>query len=94
MKPILWESLLETFYLSQDGALTSQQGMDTRLLLLAREQGKTIQNIESGLTQMQMLSGFSDALQAMLLRQTAKQFGISKSTVHADGTIKNDLRIG
>lgn len=71
MKPILWESLLETFYLSQDGALTSQQGMDTRLLLLAREQGKTIQNIESGLSQMQMLSGFSDGLQAMLLRQTA-----------------------
>ena len=71
MKPILWESLLETFYLTQDGALTSQQGMDTRLLLLAREQEKTIQNIESGLSQMQMLTGFSDDLQAMLLRQTA-----------------------
>lgn len=71
MKPIMWESLLETFYLAQDGALTSQQGMDTRLLLLAREQGKTIQNIESGLSQMQMLTGFSDELQTMLLRQTA-----------------------
>ena len=71
MKPILWQSLLETFYLSQDGTLTSQQGMDTRLLLLAREQGKTIQNIESGLSQLQMLTKFSDNLQAMLLQQTA-----------------------
>lgn len=70
MKPVLWKSLLETFYLSQDGELTSQQGMDTRLLLLAREQGKPIQNIESGLSQMQMLTGFSDPLQALLLRQT------------------------
>lgn len=70
MRPVFWESLLETFYLSQDGELTSQQGMDTRLLLLAREQGKPIQNIESGLSQMQMLTGFSDPLQALLLRQT------------------------
>ena len=71
MKPVLWESLLETFYQNQNGMLTPQQGMDTRLLLMAKSQGKTIQNIESGLNQMQMLTGFSDPLQTMLLRQMA-----------------------
>ena len=45
--------------------------MDTRLLLMAKAQGKTIQNIESGLSQMQILTGFSDPLQTMLLRQMA-----------------------
>ena len=70
MKPAIWESLLQNFYLSQDCALTSPQGMDYRLLLLARQHSKTIDNIESGLAQMQMLTGFSDSLQAMLLSQT------------------------
>ena len=28
------------------------------------------------------------------VRQAAKQFGISKSTVHADVTIRNDLKTG
>lgn len=71
MKPILWESMLESFYLSQDATLSSQYGMDTRLLLLAREHGKSIRNIETGLSQVQMLTGFSEGLQAMLLRQAA-----------------------
>ena len=70
MKPAIWESLLQSFYLGQDSALSSEQGMDYRLLLLARAQEKNIDNIESGLSQMQMLTGFSDSLQAMLLQNT------------------------
>lgn len=70
MKPAIWESLLQNFFLSYDGSLSPEKGMDLRLLTLARQQGKTILDIESGISQLQMLTGFSDALQSMLLAQT------------------------
>ncbi len=71
MKPAFWESLLQNYFLACDGELTAQQGMDSRLLALARQQEKTILEIETGISQLQMLSDFSDALQEMLLAETA-----------------------
>ncbi len=70
MKPVIWESLLSDFFLSRASSLTSQKGLDNRLLALAREQEKEILDIESGLSQLQALTGLSDATQALLLKDT------------------------
>ncbi len=71
MKPIIWESMLQNFYIQRDGRLTAWQGVDSRLLALARQQEKTVSEIESGLSQLQVLSGLPDAVQELLLRETA-----------------------
>lgn len=70
MRPIIWESMLGNFFLAQGSYLSPKKGMDSRLLALAREQKKTIVEVESGLSQVQVLSGLSETLQIMLLKET------------------------
>lgn len=70
MRPIIWESMLGSFFLEQRGTLSAEKGMENRLLALAREQGKTVENIESGLSQMKTFLSLSDPLQTMLLKDT------------------------
>lgn len=70
MKVSVWANLIENFYLQQDYSLTSARGVDQRLLALAKAQGKTILDIETGLSQVQMLTGYSEALQSSLLSDT------------------------
>lgn len=70
MKVAVWNSLLEDFYLSQSHTLSFQKGVDIRLLRLAKALGKTIIDIESGISQLNMLTGFSDEIQSYLLRDT------------------------
>lgn len=70
MKVSVWNNLIENFYLQQDYSLTSARGVDQRLLAQAKSQGKTILDIETGLSQVQMLTGYSEALQSSLLFDT------------------------
>ena len=70
MRPIIWESMLGSFFLEQSGTLSAEKGMENRLLALAKEQGKTVENIESGLSQMKTFLSLSDQLQTMLLEDT------------------------
>ncbi len=70
MKATLWDDVIGSFYLRQGSDLTSSKGVDRRLLTLATAQSKPIYEIESYLSQIQMLTGFSDALQSLLLTQT------------------------
>ena len=70
LKAFVWSSIIENFYLSQGRRLTSAKGVDSRLLRLAREQEKEILDVESGLSQLEMLSGYSDDVQQMLLAST------------------------
>lgn len=70
LKPYVWSSTIENFYLSQGRKLTSAKGADHRLMDWAREQEKEILNVESGEFQLEMLSGYSDAVQQMLLAQS------------------------
>lgn len=70
LKAFVWSSIIENFYLSQGRRLTSAKGVDNRLLRLAREQEKEILDVESGLSQLEMLSGYSDDVQQMLLAST------------------------
>lgn len=67
LKAYFWSSGIENFFLRQGHDLSSIQGVDNQLIWRAEDQGKTILDVESGLFQIQMLSGFSDGLQELLL---------------------------
>jgi len=71
LKASQWSNALENFYLRQDYRLAADKGVDTRLLKQAKQQGKTILEIETGESQILMRTGWSDALQELLLRTTA-----------------------
>lgn len=68
-KVTICNSLLEEFFLQQGSDLSSQKGADVRLLKWAKELEKPIYEIETGLEQIQMLTGFSDELQQYLFRE-------------------------
>jgi len=69
LKPAMLSAAIEQFYLQQEYGLELSKGVDLRLLTLAREQGKQIRCLESGLSQQQMLGSFSDPLQEYLLKK-------------------------
>ena len=70
MRAVILSQLIDNFYLRQSYTLTNDYGVDGLLEELAREQGKPILNVESGLEQLQMLVGFSDGLQEALLAES------------------------
>jgi len=70
MKPYLWSQSIDNFLLQQCYNLTSEKGVDNRLMAMARENEIPIWDVESGLFQIQMITGFSPELQALLLEDT------------------------
>ena len=72
MKMSIWEQSISNFYLRQGGKLSSNKGMESRLTRLAKAQSIPIWEVESTLAQMQMLTGFSESLQEMMLAATIK----------------------
>lgn len=68
-RTVIWWNLLSDFYLQQDSMLSADMGVDQILLDMAEASEKPVLEIESGLSQIQMLAGFSDELQAMLLEE-------------------------
>lgn len=69
LKPYMIGSGLDSFFLRLGYHLTSDKGAESRLMLLAEEQEKPIWEVESSLFQIQMMTGYSDALQEMLLKE-------------------------
>lgn len=69
LKVSVWQTLIENLYLQQGYSLSPSQGMDLQLLRWAKEQEKPIYEIETALSQLQMLTNFSDKLQALQLQQ-------------------------
>lgn len=67
MKPYLWSNSLNNFLMRQSRTLHGDKGVESRLETLAADQEKPIYSIESGLFQIQMMCGYSDELQEMLL---------------------------
>ena len=67
LKPSMWSNTIENFYMRQGYSLTGSQGMEERLTKLAHEQEKPIYDVESGLFQVKMLTGWSEELHALLL---------------------------
>ena len=70
MKIAIWNNLITNFQLQQDYGLTAEQGLERRLQDMAQKQNKPILEIESGLSQIQMLTGYSEPLQILLLQET------------------------
>lgn len=85
LKPVLWSNFIDGFALSKLDA-DSSLGVDLHLLNRAKESGKTIYEVESALQQYNMLSSFSDDLQALLLISSVSSYGKPEKT-------KNDLDI-
>ena len=69
-RPYLWSQSIENFYIQLGYDLISEKGVDNRLLNLAKAADKKILDIESGLSQVQMLTGFSPELQEALLEDS------------------------
>lgn len=67
MKVVIWESLIEELYLRQSYALSIRLNVDHRLQELAIAQAKPIYEMETGLAHLQLVSSFSDDLQAAML---------------------------
>ena len=70
MKPYLWSQQIDNFYLRQGYQLTNDQGVESRLEKIAEDNGIEIRDVESGLFQIQMFTGWSDELQSLLLEDT------------------------
>ena len=68
LKAATWYQDLSNYNDCWNYSLSGDEGMDSRLEERAREQGKEIREVESGLAQMQMIYGFSDGIQEMLLK--------------------------
>lgn len=67
LKPYFWSSAIDNFSLRQGYTLSSEKGVEMRLLDIAEKEEIPVWEVESNLFQMQMLSGFSDNLQEFLL---------------------------
>jgi uncharacterized protein YbaP (TraB family) len=87
-KPVIWSQMIEEFYLGQGYKLSSDDGVDLQLLNWAEEQGKKILNVESGVDQLKMLSGFSDDVQEAILAST---LSIDPASYNADQMEMYDL---
>ncbi len=70
MKMSVWEQSISNFYLRQGGKLSREKGMEMRLTRIAKKENTPIWEVETSLGQLQMLTGFSDPLQEMLLSAT------------------------
>ncbi|MBR5570398.1 MAG: TraB/GumN family protein [Oscillospiraceae bacterium] len=70
MRVSLWAQSIENSYLQLGHTLHTEQGVEERLTQLAKEQEKPIRSVESGLSQSQMLSKWSEDLQELLLTES------------------------
>ena len=68
-RTVIWWNLLNDFYLRQDPQLSADMGLDKILLEMAYMAEKPVLEIENGAAHVQTLAGFSDELQALLLRE-------------------------
>ena len=63
----LWSSYIEHFYMQQGYTLTSEKGVENRLLALAEEEDIPVWEVESVQLQLEMLANYSDHLQEFML---------------------------
>ena len=70
MVPYLWSNFIDNYTTTQMRGISSIHGVDNQLIWRAEDQDKPIYDVESGLFQIQMLTGFSDGLQELLLAES------------------------
>lgn len=69
LKLSLWAQLLDNYFVQQAYTLSSDKGVDNRLLMRAEASNKTILEVESNLFQLQMFAGWSEELSLLLLTE-------------------------
>ncbi len=74
-KPCLWSDSIDQFYLYQGQALHRDQGVERRLYAWAEELEKPIREVESNMFQLEMLTGFSNDLQILMLEEAMSYSG-------------------
>lgn len=67
MKVPLWSSILDDYLLQQCYTLSSDKGVDNRLLLMAEADGKKILEVETNLSHVELQTSWSDALSLDML---------------------------
>lgn len=73
LKPVIWESKIEDLFLTQNYGLTAACGCDRVLLAMAQAQELPVYQIESGLSRLHLLTGFSKKLQNLMLERLLEQ---------------------
>lgn len=69
-KAYLWSNSLDNYYLRTGYGLSSEKGVENRLLKLAEEEEIPVWEVESTLFQMEMVAGYSEHLQEFMLYST------------------------
>ena len=77
LKPSIWSNSIENFFAYQGFQLTSDQGVEERLTKFAEENGIELREVESSLFQIQMMTGYSEELQELLLEESITYTGES-----------------
>ncbi len=70
MKISLWANTIDNFFSQQNYAIRSSDGMDNQLLIRAEKMEKPIYDVESAELQINMMCGYSDELQELLLEES------------------------
>ena len=74
-KASLWSSAIENFYLQQGHRLLSEKGLESRLEKLAEENDIPLWEVESTMSQIEMMTSYSDYLQEFMLYSSAHSHG-------------------
>lgn len=73
MKTALWENTISNYVQQLSYCLSSDKGVDSRLLQMAKQEDKKVLQVESNLSQIKMLTGWSDKLSEVLLADILSQ---------------------
>ena len=76
MKPELWSSSIENFFLRQGHRLTSQKGLEARLTKIAQENDIPLREVESVIFQIEMMDSWSQELVELMLRDLTEVDGV------------------
>lgn len=74
--PYFWISLVESVVVEKSG-LDTNIGIDMQFLMQAHEEGKEVREVESAAFQYELLTGFSDELCDLILRDTVTNAELS-----------------
>ena len=77
LKVAMWSNSISNFFIRQGSGLSSDKGVDNRLLELADLSGKKILEVESSLFQLKMLTGWSDGLSQWQLADAVDTHGVA-----------------
>lgn len=72
----LWSDSIDSYSLQQCYTLSSDKGVDNRLMILAEENDKKILEVESNMSQLEMLTGWSEELSLLLLEESVNASGL------------------